>query len=128
MYTRQSFLALLFFFLMIRRPPRSTLFPYTTLFRSHHALREDAHLNHLHWTTTRRPAPQTLTAFAMDHRSQFEQMAGVAGASLERVRAFKLLAVEAAGQVADGRPGYGMLLDCTYGREALARAAALGLW
>src|SRR5882762_7942659 len=27
-------MALLFFFLMIRRPPRSTLFPYTTLFRS----------------------------------------------------------------------------------------------
>src|SRR5437764_2177634 len=30
---------LLFFFLMIRRPPRSTLFPYTTLFRS---VREEA--------------------------------------------------------------------------------------
>src|SRR2546425_7205644 len=27
-----------FFFLMIRRPPRSTLFPYTTLFRSQHEL------------------------------------------------------------------------------------------
>src|ERR1019366_10120907 len=27
-------LAFFFFFLMIRRPPRSTLFPYTTLFRS----------------------------------------------------------------------------------------------
>src|SRR3712207_8942832 len=27
-------LAICFFFLMIRRPPRSTLFPYTTLFRS----------------------------------------------------------------------------------------------
>src|ERR1039458_7230926 len=27
-------LVLVFFFLMIRRPPRSTLFPYTTLFRS----------------------------------------------------------------------------------------------
>src|SRR5256885_7003141 len=27
-------LFILFFFLMIRRPPRSTLFPYTTLFRS----------------------------------------------------------------------------------------------
>src|SRR5258708_2016071 len=27
-----------FFFLMIRRPPRSTLFPYTTLFRSEHLL------------------------------------------------------------------------------------------
>src|SRR5436309_7854444 len=29
-----SFLLTYFFFLMIRRPPRSTLFPYTTLFRS----------------------------------------------------------------------------------------------
>src|SRR5438552_13709341 len=28
-----------FFFLMIRRPPRSTLFPYTTLFRSYPKLR-----------------------------------------------------------------------------------------
>src|SRR5260370_41095934 len=27
-----------FFFLMIRRPPRSTLFPYTTLFRSRNCL------------------------------------------------------------------------------------------
>src|SRR3712207_9497863 len=40
-----------FFFLMIRRPPRSTLFPYTTLFRSLNRLRVraddqglDAHL------------------------------------------------------------------------------------
>src|SRR2546426_2789865 len=31
-----------FFFLMIRRPPRSTLFPYTTLFRSHGFGREHA--------------------------------------------------------------------------------------
>src|SRR5215475_15146524 len=34
------FCLLFFFFLMIRRPPRSTLFPYTTLFRS----RRRAHL------------------------------------------------------------------------------------
>src|SRR2546429_1290810 len=33
--TTEIFLAP-FFFLMIRRPPRSTLFPYTTLFRSAH--------------------------------------------------------------------------------------------
>src|SRR2546426_11145110 len=32
--SRSVFLFLFFFFLMIRRPPRSTLFPYTTLFRS----------------------------------------------------------------------------------------------
>src|SRR5258707_14004219 len=31
---RSLFYTRLFFFLMIRRPPRSTLFPYTTLFRS----------------------------------------------------------------------------------------------
>src|SRR2546430_17633155 len=33
-YRQCVFRFLLFFFLMIRRPPRSTLFPYTTLFRS----------------------------------------------------------------------------------------------
>src|SRR3972149_8975694 len=32
-----------FFFLMIRRPPRSTLFPYTTLFRSLDALHDLFH-------------------------------------------------------------------------------------
>src|SRR5437773_10434478 len=32
--TSSELLFSLFFFLMIRRPPRSTLFPYTTLFRS----------------------------------------------------------------------------------------------
>src|SRR5205807_10593424 len=42
-----------FFFLMIRRPPRSTLFPYTTLFRSEphvqHAIRFVQHQDlHLH--------------------------------------------------------------------------------
>src|SRR2546429_9614446 len=33
-YGRVLLCVLSFFFLMIRRPPRSTLFPYTTLFRS----------------------------------------------------------------------------------------------
>src|SRR2546427_11813312 len=31
---KPSYVCFFFFFLMIRRPPRSTLFPYTTLFRS----------------------------------------------------------------------------------------------
>src|SRR2546426_9288759 len=35
----------LFFFLMIRRPPRSTLFPYTTLFRS---VREPVEIGCIH--------------------------------------------------------------------------------
>src|SRR6202035_5893081 len=34
----------IFFFLMIRRPPRSTLFPYTTLFRSHEVAQANAAL------------------------------------------------------------------------------------
>src|SRR3712207_7239709 len=39
---------LFFFFLMIRRPPRSTLFPYTTLFRStDHLLRSES-WNHVY--------------------------------------------------------------------------------
>src|SRR2546430_5398073 len=35
---------LTFFFLMIRRPPRSTLFPYTTLFRSADVVGNDDHI------------------------------------------------------------------------------------
>src|ERR1017187_10584255 len=38
-----SLLSVFFFFLMIRRPPRSTLFPYTTLFRSARFLSRTAH-------------------------------------------------------------------------------------
>src|SRR2546427_9723054 len=37
---------IIFFFLMIRRPPRSTLFPYTTLFRSRRASGGDGPLPH----------------------------------------------------------------------------------
>src|SRR4029453_5293798 len=37
----------LFFFLMIRRPPRSTLFPYTTLFRSYVYLSDGGHFENL---------------------------------------------------------------------------------
>src|SRR5215212_11118477 len=46
-----SLFSAIFFFLMIRRPPRSTLFPYTTLFRS---LRAQMRLyHHAAWRTSR---------------------------------------------------------------------------
>src|SRR3712207_9277333 len=49
----------LFFFLMIRRPPRSTLFPYTTLFRSARGLPHLRAVPHLHARDgARRPAPR----------------------------------------------------------------------
>src|SRR5256885_5578312 len=38
-----TLLNLFFFFLMIRRPPRSTLFPYTTLFRSENKITPAPH-------------------------------------------------------------------------------------
>src|SRR6202012_6225483 len=53
-------LVFVFFFLMIRRPPRSTLFPYTTLFRSLFARRNP--LRHLFAWGVRRQ-------FAKDRKS-----------------------------------------------------------
>src|SRR2546422_5964020 len=61
-------ISLFFFFLMIRRPPRSTLFPYTTLFRSP-ALRLAAVVLH------RRPARAARTVRARAG----EGVGGVAG-------------------------------------------------
>src|SRR3712207_9589657 len=47
------------FFLMIRRPPRSTLFPYTTLFRSRPLVRRrgGGAVRTLHAHVARRPQP-----------------------------------------------------------------------
>ena len=98
------------------------------------ALRHDRNLNDLHWATTRDALtprhvhPETIMAFAIDHRAQLEAMADEAGASRDRIAELKLLAVEAAARVADGRPGFGMLIDGTYGREALFRASELPFW
>jgi 5-dehydro-2-deoxygluconokinase len=94
----------------------------------HHALRHDETLNHIHWATTRRPQPDSLMAFAIDHRVQLEKIADEAGASREKISAFKRLAVDAAARVAAGRPGFGMLLDGKYGRDALFRAADHNFW
>src|SRR3712207_7905330 len=50
-----------FFFLMIRRPPRSTLFPYTTLFRSHYVALAGA-VGLLLWAVVPRAVDQVTTA------------------------------------------------------------------
>jgi 5-dehydro-2-deoxygluconokinase len=94
----------------------------------HRALRHDEALSHLHWATTRRAQPPGLMALAIDHRAQLEQIADEAGAPRERIPRFKRLAVDAAAKVAIGRPGFGMLLDGKYGREALFRAADHDFW
>src|SRR5436305_12489528 len=48
-----------FFFLMIRRPPRSTLFPYTTLFRSNSASK----IATLPYVKAKRPAQPIIRSF-----------------------------------------------------------------
>src|SRR5687768_18529009 len=58
-----------FFFLMIRRPPRSTLFPYTTLFRSFAARR----LRGSPSTPTQEPARAVpLEARSEEHTSELQ--------------------------------------------------------
>ena len=94
----------------------------------HRALRRDEAINHIHWATTRRPGPERLMALAIDHRAQMEAMADEAGVPRERIGPFKRLAVDAAARVAAGRPGFGMLIDGIYGREALFRAADHPFW
>ncbi|MET0904999.1 MAG: 2-deoxy-5-keto-D-gluconate 6-phosphate aldolase domain-containing protein, partial [Tardiphaga sp.] len=91
---------------------------------SERALRKDAELNHVHWATNRRRDIPSLMALAIDHRSQLEDLAQGDAAVLARIPAFKALAVQAAVQVAEGRPGFGMLLDDKYGRDALFAAGA----
>lgn len=89
------------------------------------ALRKDEAINHVHWATTRRREFPSLMALAVDHRVQLEEMAGGDAQKLARLPQFKVLAVQAAAQVANGRDGFGMLIDDKYGRDALYAASAL---
>ena len=89
------------------------------------ALRHDAALEQVHWATNRGTKWPELRVFAFDHRSQFEEMDG---ASPEKIGAFKSLCLAAAHTVADGRSGYGILVDNRLGRDALYAAAGTGLW
>ena len=92
------------------------------------ALRKDGDLNHIHWATTRRKLPDQILSFAIDHRKQLEDMADRLGAPRDKIAPFKRLAIQAIGRVSEGKPGFGTLLDDTYGREAMFDAAKLGLW
>jgi 5-dehydro-2-deoxygluconokinase len=89
------------------------------------ALRKDAALEQIHWSTNRRKNWASVRAFAFDHRSQLED---IAGATPVRIAAFKELCLEAALAVAQGRDGYGLLCDNRLGSRALHKAAGQGLW
>ncbi len=85
----------------------------------HRALRKDEAINHIHWATTRRREIPSMMALAIDHRMQLEDAAKAAGVGPEKIAPFKVLAVKAAARVADGREGYGMLIDEKHGRDAM---------
>ncbi len=89
------------------------------------ALRKDAALEQIHWSTNRRKDWTEVRAFAFDHRAQLEE---IEGATPDKIGRFKDLCLDATIAVADGRPGYGILCDNRLGRAALQRAAGQGLW
>src|SRR5438270_14038728 len=60
-----SYSCIFFFFLMILRPPRSTLFPYTTLLRSFASLRRSRSAAH----AAARSRSDSAPAFAPDRKS-----------------------------------------------------------
>lgn len=89
------------------------------------ALRKDAVLEQVHWATNRHKDWSTMRVFAFDHRMQLEEMPG---ATPSKIGTFKELCLKAALQVANGKPGHGILCDSRLGRDALFQAAGTGLW
>ncbi len=91
-------------------------------------LRDDAELEHLHWSSTRTGRYDELTVLAIDHRSQFEALCAKTGSDPARIPAFKSLALQAMHRVAGGDPRFGILLDGRYGMRALEAAADYPYW
>ena len=88
-------------------------------------LRNDVELEQVHWATNRRGTWSSVKTFAFDHRLQLEEMDGY---SLKKAGAFKRLCLDAALQVQNGQPGFGILCDNRNGRRALHAASGSGLW
>jgi 5-dehydro-2-deoxygluconokinase len=109
-------------------PTFAELMHFLTHGSRYRALRKDEMLNHVHWASTRRQDFPSLMTLAIDHRPYFEELADGVGAPREQISHFKLLAVRATARVAGRRPGFGMLLDETYGHEAMFAAAEENFW
>ena len=93
-----------------------------------HALRKDAGLEQIHWSTNRTRAWPQVLAMAFDHRAQLEAMADAAGISHEHISYFKRLCLKAARQAAGERTDFGILLDRRLGQAALDDASGDGIW
>jgi 5-dehydro-2-deoxygluconokinase len=89
-------------------PSRAELDHYLAHGSAYRALRADPQLSHLHWATTRGPAPATLCTLVAGERAP--------------------VAVAAAARVAAGRAGFGVLLAGIPDPAALAEGQRQGLW
>src|SRR5258706_4236518 len=84
----------IFFFLMIRRPPRSTLFPYTTLFRS--SFTGGAPLRNSICPLTRKLEEPTVRSVASirseEHTSELQSLTNlVCRLLLEKIKSYKYI-------------------------------------
>jgi 5-dehydro-2-deoxygluconokinase len=92
-------------------------------------LREDEALEHIHWATTARDGEyDELTVLAIDHRSQFDELAEELGCAADRVTSFKRLAFQALDGVAKGDSRFGMLVDGRFGFDILAELSDRPYW
>jgi len=85
-------------------------------------------LDHVHWASTRYPDYAELLILAIDHRSQFEESGDYGAVDAARVAKFKTLGLRALDAAARKDRRFGVLLDGTYGAEALSEAADLPYW
>src|SRR5579859_2682850 len=84
------------FFLMIRRPPRSTLFPYTTLFRSPWPVRSFRRSGACRWW---RAGPITRSE---EHTSELQSQSNLVCRLLLEKKKIQVVALQDEGEDADG--------------------------
>ena len=93
--------------------------------------RLDDELAHLHRATTWHDDDRPLCVLAFDHRSQFEELAGLNGRPFADIGRFKNLLADVLLEIA-GADGaavrHGAIVDHRHGNDALNRLANSGLW
>ena len=90
------------------------------------ALRKDAKLNQLHWSTTRQGDWPEVLAFAFDHRAQLEALSN----DPQKIMDFKALCADVVIEAQARHPEkqLGVLCDHRLGQDALDRLEDRGLW